>query len=112
MRDSESRLRKLMEGGKDRHDSNWGLEPEFENAVLLAADVERELQDGSLPLSARPANPLQLALLDSGASDHMIGRGLLTPAEQATIYKVEPKTYALAEGSYTLDEAVKLWPFV
>ena len=43
----------------------------------------------------------------------MIGRSLLTPAEQATIYKVEPLTFHLAQGHYTLDEAVDLWiPFV
>ena len=43
----------------------------------------------------------------------MIGRSLLTPAEKATIYKVDPITFDLAEGNYTLDEAVDLWiPFV
>ena len=112
MRDPETDLRRHIAGGRKKH-RNLGFGPEFESAQLLAEDVQRELLEWRTPRSACPANPRQSAMLDSGASDHMIGRSLLTPAEQATIYKVPPKTYALAEGHYTLDEAVKLWiPFV
>ena len=115
MRDPESRLRSLLDGGRgdfmSRHCMDLGSE--FENAQLLADDVQQDLAEWEAPRNACVTNPQTSALIDSGASCHMIGRSFLTPAEKATIYKVEPQTYGLAEGTYTLDEAVDLWiPFV
>ena len=102
MRNPESDLRRRIDRGRDvprmRSILNGIKEQEFWDADALAADVQRDLQEWTPRPSACPANPRQLALLDSGASDHMIGRSLLTPAEQASIYKIEPKEYELAEG--------------
>ena len=119
MRDSESSLRSLLDGGRgdfmSRHCVDLG--PEFENAQLLAYVVQQDLSNDrsavEIPPNACVANPQILALIDSGASNHMIGKSLLTPAERKTMYKVEPITYELATGKYTLDDAVDLWiPFV
>ena len=113
IRNSESSLRKRMDEGRNKYSGNWDLGLEFGNAQLLADNVLQDLREAGGECSARVANPQMLALIDSGASEHMIGRSLLTPAERATIYKVETQTFWLAQGSYTLDEAVDLWiPFV
>ena len=108
----ESDLRKRIDEGQQKG-SSWDLGPEFENAHTLAQDVQRDQLEERIRRSACPANSRQLMLLDSGASDNMIGRSLLTRAEQDSIYKVEPKSYELAAGTYTLEDAVKLWiPFL
>ena len=52
--------------------------------------------------------PLHTVHAWASRTHHVIGDSLLTPAEVATLYKIEPKTYALAEGLFTLEEAVKL----
>ena len=73
---------------------------------------EARVVTGSTP-SACVADPYQMALIDSGASDHMIGRDSLTKLERSTIYKVAPIAYCMSKGSLIMDEAVDLWvPFL
>ena len=104
MQDASSCLRRFLGRGRYKHMSA-DLGKDFLNATTLADAAQRELAIERVSPGACIANPLRFALIDSGASSHLIGRSLLTDAERDTIYKVSLSTYNLVEGRMTLDAA-------
>ena len=77
-------------------------DPDFTWPGALADAVKRYLDEGSPPPSACILDPSVLALLVSGASDHIVGRSSLTGRERHRIYKVELHIYTMAEGTVTM----------
>ena len=72
LQDAESGLRRHLDEGRNKF-RNLDLGHDFKDAQLLGDAVQRDLRDSGYFPNARLANPFALALVDSGASNHMLG---------------------------------------
>ena len=81
----------------------------LDTAQHLATQVRRDLCSVKSARTACVADATMEALIDSGASDHTVGRKALATEQLGTAYKLPEQSYHMATGTICSDEAVDLW---